>query len=172
MSLLRFVRGPRRFRWREKLLETVVTPLDGREFRFRCASETDVWRARTLATKEAGTIEWIRTAHSRKASNSSFTNCGRSALAASSVSAKKVAACCCTARASEPWLRCARRAVYAPLYRRRRRGPRIVTAVHRNFKYAMPQEPYFRIESDTVRFCLGLSDTCPSHETDMRAAPV
>ena len=62
MSLLRFVRGPRRFRWREKLLETVVTPLDGREFRFRCASETDVWRARTLATKEAGTIEWIRTA--------------------------------------------------------------------------------------------------------------
>jgi FkbM family methyltransferase len=60
MNLLRLVRGSRRFRWRERLLEDVVTTLDGRDFHFRCASDTDVWRARSLSTKEAGTIEWIR----------------------------------------------------------------------------------------------------------------
>ena len=41
---------------------------------------------------------WARMPHSRKASNLSFTNCGRSAPAAASASAKKVAACCCTRR--------------------------------------------------------------------------
>ena len=41
---------------------------------------------------------WARMPHSRKASNSSLTNCGRSAPASASACAKKVAACCCTAR--------------------------------------------------------------------------
>ena len=41
---------------------------------------------------------YARMPHSKKASNSSFTNCGRSAPAATSTSAKKVAACCCTRR--------------------------------------------------------------------------
>jgi FkbM family methyltransferase len=54
------LREDRRFRWRERLLLDEVTELDGRKFVFRCASEVDMWRARSLATKEAGTIEWIR----------------------------------------------------------------------------------------------------------------
>jgi gamma-glutamyltranspeptidase len=43
---------------------------------------------------------WARMPHSRKASNSSLTNCGRSALVAACASAMKVAACCCTRRYS------------------------------------------------------------------------
>jgi hypothetical protein len=45
-----------------------------------------------------------RMPHSRNASNSSLMNCGRSAPAASSAWAKKVAACCCTRRYSVVWL--------------------------------------------------------------------
>ena len=43
---------------------------------------------------------WARMPHSRKASNSSLTNCGRSAPAADPACSKKVAACCCTRRYS------------------------------------------------------------------------
>jgi FkbM family methyltransferase len=60
LILLKLVRGGRRWRWRDRLLERVTTTLDDHDYRFVCSSETDAWRARTLATKEAGTIEWIR----------------------------------------------------------------------------------------------------------------
>jgi len=43
---------------------------------------------------------WARMPHSRKAWNSFFTNCGRSAPGAAPVWAMKVAACCCTRRCS------------------------------------------------------------------------
>lgn len=43
---------------------------------------------------------WARMPHSRKASNSPLTNCGRSAPAAASACSKKMAACCCARRYS------------------------------------------------------------------------
>lgn len=38
-----------------------VTVHDGEfEYRFRCETGTELWRAKTLLTKEAGTVDWIR----------------------------------------------------------------------------------------------------------------
>jgi FkbM family methyltransferase len=54
-------------RWleRRRLRALARAPLDvpvafaGRTLLFRCQTETELWRARTAATKEAGTVEWI-----------------------------------------------------------------------------------------------------------------
>lgn len=56
---LRSWRERRRLRVLERAPIDVVVDFAGRQLVFRCHNKTELWRARTAATKEAGTVAWI-----------------------------------------------------------------------------------------------------------------